>query len=259
MQAQITTQKQSQASTSDLQSETLRPTSSALTSRLQRGSAVRLPVDAIYYISLPKASQRRNRLFQTIRHITDKHGKPAQWHKANDGNKPGHVVDNSLKRARKRPNMSLGEIGCCASHREVWTDIVQKGHETALVLEDDARFEWHKLQNLVEHWDKLPDFDFLHLGWEYYAGYKEQTIERVAIPELPDLWQGDGMWLTHAYIITNYCALDWLQRTVVQTNGLDAMTADMQSGCNAYGFKPSIAYQERGTSGTLRSQIHHTG
>lgn len=220
---------------------------------------MRLPVDAIYYISLPKASQRRNRLFQTIRHITDKNGNAPQWHKANDGNKPGHVVDNSLKKFKKRPNMSLGEIGCCASHREVWTKIVQNGHEKALVLEDDARFNWAKLQNLVEHWDKLPDFDFLHLGWEYYAGYKEQTIEKVAIPELPDLWKGDGMWLTHAYIITNHCALDWLQKTVVQTNGLDAMTADMQSDCLAYGFRPSIAYQERGTSGTLRSQIHHTG
>lgn len=220
---------------------------------------MKLPVDAIYFISLPKASQRRNRLFQTIRFITDKHGKPAQWHKANDGNKPGHVVDNSLKRARKRPNMSIGEIGCCASHREVWTSIVQNGHETALVLEDDARFDFPKLQTLVEQWHKLPEFDFLHLGWEYYAGYKEQTIEKVAIPELPDLWKGDGMWLTHAYIITNHCALDWLQKTVVQTNGLDAMTADMQSECNAYGFKPCIAYQERNASGMLRSQIHHTG
>lgn len=259
MQAQTTIVKQSQASTSDLQSETLRPTSSQLTSLWLRGLVVKLPVDAIYYISLPKASQRRNRLFQTIRHITDKHGKPAQWHKANDGNKPGHVVDNSLKKSRKRPSMSMGEIGCCASHREVWTSIVQNGHEKALVLEDDARFEWPKLQALAENWDKLPEFDFLHLGWEYYAGYKEQTIEKVDIQELPNLWKGDGMWLTHAYIITNHCALDWLQRTVVQNNGLDAMTADIQSYCKAYGFKPAIAYQERGTSGTLRSQIHHTG
>jgi GR25 family glycosyltransferase involved in LPS biosynthesis len=220
---------------------------------------VKLPVDAIYFISLPKASQRRNRLFQTIRHITDIHGNAPQWHKANDGNNAGHVIDNSLKRSKKRPNMSLGEIGCCASHREVWTKIVQNGHQSALVLEDDARFEWDKLIELVTNWNSLPEFDFLHLGWEYYAGYKEQTIEKVAIPELPNLWKGDGMWLTHAYIITNHCALNWLQKTIVQTNGLDAMTADMQSDCRAYGFKPCIAYQERGTSGCLRSTIHHTG
>lgn len=191
--------------------------------------------------------------------ITDIHDNLPKWHLANDGNKPGHVVDNSLKKSRKRPNLSIGEIGCCASHREVWTKIVQNGHTSALVVEDDARFDFPKLQTLVEQWNKLPEFDFLHLGWEYYAGYKEQTISKFEIPELPDLWKGDGMWLTHAYIITNHCALDWLQKTVVQTNGLDAMTADLQSDCNAYGFKPSIAYQERGTSGLLRSQIHHTG
>ena len=191
--------------------------------------------------------------------ITDIHGDLPKWHKANDGNKPGHRVDNSIKRKRKRPNISIGEIGCCASHREVWTKIVQNGHTSALILEDDARFNIDKLINLVTNWNRLPEFDFLHLGWEYYAGYKQQTIQKVEIPELPNLWKGDGMWLTHAYIITNHCALDWLSKTQVQNNGLDAMTADMQSDCLAYGFKPPIAYQERGTSGMLRSQIHHTG
>jgi len=220
---------------------------------------VKLPVDAIYFISLKKASQRRSRLLQHLKGITDIHGNLPNWHLANDGNKPGHAIDNSIKKARQRPNMSIGEIGCCASHREVWTKIVQNGHQCALVLEDDARFDIDKLINLVTNWNKLPEFDFLHLGWNYYAGYKEQTISKIEIPELPDLWKGDGMWLTHAYIITNHCALDWLTKTQVQTNGLDAMTADMQSDCLAYGFKPPIAYQERGSSGMLRSQIHHTG
>ena len=220
---------------------------------------MKLPVDAIYFISLKKASQRRSRLLQHLKGITDNNGNAPEWHKANDGNKPGHAIDNSIKRARQRPNMSIGEIGCCASHREVWTKIVQNGHELSLVLEADARFESDRLINLVTKWNKLPEFDFLHLGWNYYAGYKEQTIEKVDIPELPNLWKGDGMWLTHAYIITNHCALDWLAKTQVQTNGLDAMTADMQSDCMAYGFKPPIVYQERGSSGMLRSQIHHTG
>jgi hypothetical protein len=218
-----------------------------------------LPVDAIYFISLKKASQRRSRLIQHINGVTDRHGNAPVWHLANDGNNPGHVVDNRLKRSKNRPNLSLGEIGCCASHREVWTKIVQRGNEKALILEDDARFDIDKLINLVTNWDKLPEFDFLHLGWEYYAGYKPQIIVKYEIPELPNLWKGDGMWLTHAYIITNHCALDWLTKTQVQNNGLDAMTADMQSDCMAYGFKPSIAYQERSTSGMLRSQIHHTG
>ena len=259
MQAQTLTQKQSQANTSALQKETLRPTSSPLISPLLRESVVRLPVDAIFFISLKKAVTRRNKLLKHLSDIglTDINDGSAIWHLANTGSSIDHSVDNSIKVAKRRQRMSQSEIGCFASHREVWTKIVQNKHKSALILEDDARFNIDKLKQLVTNWNRLPDFDFLHLGWQYYAGYKAQTITKV--DDFPDLWKGDGMWLTHAYIITNHLATNWLYRTRVQTNGLDAMTADMQSNCNAYGFKPAIAYQETGTSGTMRSQIHHTG
>jgi GR25 family glycosyltransferase involved in LPS biosynthesis len=222
---------------------------------------VRLPVDAIYYISLPKAGVRRAKLVKHLDSIglVDKHGCAAQWIIANDGNHVEHRIDNSIKRAHKRPNMSLSEIGCFASHREVWQEQIKHEHQFVLVLEDDARFDVKKLNQLLTNWNMLPEFDFLHLGWEYYAGYKEQTIEQVEIEGLPNLWKGDGMWLTHAYILSPDGAAMLLDRTEVQTNGLDAMTADIQSEMWAYGFKPAIAYQDKGSSGVMRSQIHHTG
>lgn len=261
MPVQTSIQKASQGSTSALKSETLKPTSSQLTSKSQSESAVRLPVDAIYYISLPKAAVRRDKLVKHLESIglVDKHGCPPQWIIANDGNHVSHAVDNSIKKAHKRPNMSLSEIGCFASHREVWQEQIRHEHQFVLVLEDDARFDLDKLRNLVANWHKLPDFDFLHLGWEYYAGYKAQTIEEVDIAGLPNLWKGDGMWLTHAYILSPDGAATLIDRTEVQTNGLDAMTADIQSDMWSYGFKPAIAYQEKGSSGVMRSQIHHTG
>jgi GR25 family glycosyltransferase involved in LPS biosynthesis len=217
---------------------------------------VRLPVDSIYYISLKKAVVRRRKLVEhlTNLNITDKHGTPAIWQLANDGNSINHRVDNSIKIAHKRPKMSLGEIGCCASHRKVWQKQVDQGSEFVLVLEDDARFDVKKINELVTNWNALPAFDFLHLGWQYYAGYKEQTIEQIEIEGLPNLWKGDGMWLTHAYIISLDAAKMFLERTYIQTNGLDAMTADIQSDIEAYGFKPGIAYQEY-----FKTQIHHTG
>jgi GR25 family glycosyltransferase involved in LPS biosynthesis len=222
---------------------------------------VRLPVDAIYFISLKKAAVRRKKLLKYFEEInlTDKHGNAPHWHIANDGNKVDHAVSNAVKKAYKRPNMSISEIGCCASHREVWHKQVNDGHELVLVLEDDVRFDITKLNRLASEWDKLPYFEFLHLGWEYYKGYKEQIIEPVEIYELPDLWKGDGMWLTHAYITSKWGAEYLLERTKVQTNGLDAMTADIQSELESYGFRPHIAYQERATSGMMRSQISHTG
>lgn len=190
--------------------------------------------------------------------LLDKHGNKPQCHVANDGNFVNHRIDNSLKIKHKRAKMSLSEIGCCASHREVWQKQIDHGLEYVLVLEDDARFDVNKLNQLSTNWRQLPEFELLHLGWQYYAGYKEQTIERLEIEGLPNLWKGDGMWLTHAYIVSLQGAKIYEERTRVQNNGLDGMTSVIQSDMLAYGFKPGIASQETVT-GKIRSTIHHTG
>ena len=261
MPVRTTTAKPSQHNTSVFRRETLRPTFSPLIYQSSKRLAVRLPVDAIYFISLRKASVRRKKLTDYLASInlTDKHGNAPMWVIANDGNRVDHAVSNAIKKAHKRPNMSISEIGCCASHREVWEKQLKNKHELVLILEDDARFDIKKLNQLALNWDKLPYFEFLHLGWEYFKGYKEQVIEPFEIPELPNLWKGDGMWLTHAYITSLWAAEYLLERTKVQTNGLDAMTADIQSELECYGFKPAIAFQEKSGSGMMRSQISHTG
>lgn len=190
--------------------------------------------------------------------LTDKNGNNPICHEANDGNFIKHRVDNSLKIKHKRSKMSMSEIGCCASHREVWQKQIDQGLKYVLVLEDDARFDLDKLYQLATNWSHLPAFEFLHLGWEYYAGYGEQTIEKVEIDALPNLWKGDGMWLTHAYILSLQGAKILEERTRVQNNGLDGMTSVIQSDMLAYGFKPSIASQET-VDRKIRSTIHHTG
>jgi GR25 family glycosyltransferase involved in LPS biosynthesis len=190
--------------------------------------------------------------------LLDKHGNKAECHVANDGNFVKHRIDNSLKIKHKRGKISLSEIGCCASHREVWQKQIDQGLEHVLVLEDDARFELDKLIQLSTNWRQLPEFELLHLGWQYYAGYGVQTIEQVEIEGLPNLWKGDGMWLTHAYILSLNGAKIYEERTRVQNNGLDGMTSVIQSDMLAYGFKPVIASQETVT-GKIRSTIHHTG
>jgi len=190
--------------------------------------------------------------------LTDKNGNQPILQVASDGNHIKHQVDNSLKIQHKRGKMSMSEIGCCASHREVWQKQIDQGLEYVLVLEDDARFDLDKLMQLATNWSHLPEFELLHLGWVYYAGYGEQTIERVEIDGLPNLWKGDGMWLTHAYILSLSGAKIYEERTRVQNNGLDGMTSDIQSDMLAYGFKPVIASQET-VDGRIRSTIHHTG
>lgn len=261
MQAQTSTQKQSQTSTSDCQSEILKPSSSRLTSQSPKRLVARLPVDAIYFISLPKAAQRRKKLLNHFNDIdlTDRHGNKPEFIIASNGNHITHKIDNSVKKANKKSNISLSEIGCCASHRAVWQKMLDNGNELVLVLEDDARFDLQKTNQLVTNWNRLPEFDFLHLGWNYYLGYGEQKIEKVEIDGLPNLWKGNHMWLTHGYILNRKAAQLFLEHTYIQNNGLDAMTAWIQDLMLSYGFKPHIVYQDQQLTGHQRSQIHHTG
>jgi len=191
--------RQSPDSTLGLKKETLKQPSSPSISQSQRESIVRLPVDAIYFISLKRTPIRKAKMIEHLNAIglLDKNGNKPQCHVANDGNFVNHRIDNSLKIKHKRGKMSLSEIGCCASHREVWIKQIVEELEYVLVLEDDARFNVDKLIELATNWSHLPEFELLHLGWEYYAGYGVQTIEKVEIEGLPNLWKGDGMWLTH--------------------------------------------------------------
>ena len=222
---------------------------------------MRFPVDAIYFISLPKAAQRRKKLLShfTDINLTDKFGNEPTWQIASDGNHVSHLVDNRLKKLKKRSNLSLSEIGCCASHREVWKKMLDKGQQLIMILEDDSRFDIDKANLLLDSWDKLPEFDFLHLGWNYYAGYGKQTIEPVDCIEGLELWKGNQMWLTHGYIINQEAAQLLLDNTNVQTNGLDAMTAWIQDHMESYGFRPHVVFQAKDLQGHQRSQIHHTG
>lgn len=178
---------------------------------------------------------------------------------ASDGNYISHRIDNSLKKANKRQIISLSEIGCCASHRAVWQKMLDNGNELALILEDDARFDVEKTNQLVTNWNRLPEFDFLHLGWNYYAGWGEQTIEPVECIEGLQLWKGNQMWLTHGYIVNRKAAQLFLEHTYIQNNGLDAMTAWIQDLMLSYGFQPHVCYQDPHLTGHQRSQIHHTG
>jgi len=261
MKVRTTTPKQSQTNTSAFRRETLRPTFSPWTYQSQRKLAARFPVDAIYFISLPRAVQRRKKLLSHFTEIglTDSLGNQPELVIASDGNYITHRVDNSLKKANKRCSMSMGEIGCCASHREVWQKMLDNGNEYALVLEDDARFDVQKTNQLVTNWNRLPEFDFLHLGWNYYAGYGEQTIEPVECIEGLQLWKGNHMWLTHGYIVNRKAAQLFLEHTYIQNNGLDAMTAWIQDLMLSYGFQPHVCYQDPHLTGHQRSQIHHTG
>ena len=84
------------------------------------------------------------------------------------------------------------------SHVRVWRDMVEKGHEIALVTEDDIRLVPHfkqKLDDLLREAADLP-WDMINIG-------PICTVEKTQVTE--KLYEGRTL-ATHAYLITLECA-----------------------------------------------------
>ncbi|XP_017776204.1 PREDICTED: glycosyltransferase 25 family member [Nicrophorus vespilloides] len=128
-----------------------------------------LGFDKIFMINLVRRPERRDRMVKCF----DELGLDVQIIDAVDGKNLNETflsdidflpeyADPFHKRA-----MTLGEIGCFMSHYNIWMEIIEKGYETSLVLEDDIRFEPFfriKVRNLMDEVHRLPNWDLVYFG-----------------------------------------------------------------------------------------------
>ena len=88
------------------------------------------------------------------------------------------------------------EYGCADSHVRVWRDIVAKGHEIALILEDDVELSPNFGSKLEEVLAEAKDWDMIFLG--YILPIVRRDISA-------NLFEGQPLG-THAYLINIECA-----------------------------------------------------
>ena len=93
------------------------------------------------------------------------------------------------------------EYGCSMSHTRVWRDMIEKGHDTALIFEDDVclipNFK-SKLLEVLEDAEGIP-WDIIHLGPLLPMSKEKHAIGTTA------LYEGQALG-THAYMINLECA-----------------------------------------------------
>lgn len=90
------------------------------------------------------------------------------------------------------------EYGCSMSHTRVWRDMIEKGHEMALVFEDDVCLSPDfktKLEEVVKEVAGI-SWDIIHLG---------PLLPIVKQYITPRIYEGQPLG-THAYLITLDCA-----------------------------------------------------
>lgn len=140
--------------------------------------------DEIYMINLLRRPYRRKRMMLTLKEV----GISAKAVDAVDGKAmttsdirelgidmlPGYL-DPWAKRT-----LTKGEIGCFLSHYYIWEEVVEKGYEKILIIEDDVRFEYKfraKMHYLAEEIERQGHkWDLIYVGRKILNGKSESYL-----------------------------------------------------------------------------------
>uniref|UniRef100_A0A8C5MHE2 procollagen galactosyltransferase n=1 Tax=Leptobrachium leishanense TaxID=445787 RepID=A0A8C5MHE2_9ANUR len=99
-------------------------------------------------------------------------------------------------------NLTRGEIGCFLSHYYVWKEVMERGLDKSLVIEDDVRFELQFKNRLMK---LMSDIEETRLDWDLiYIGRKRMQVERPekAVPNVMYLVEADYSYWTLGYAIS---------------------------------------------------------
>ena len=136
--------------------------------------------------------------------------------------KEGHVhrdVGNNDK--SKYPYMRPGELGHLASFLKIFQDIVKKGYQQVLILEDDCIFIENFKKKFNDSYEKLPeDWDLLYLGVNQMhldSTPKPDNINSKICKLKPIIpknkkkkYKYGAIYGTHAMLIKRKVAKEWL-------------------------------------------------
>lgn len=98
--------------------------------------------------------------------------------------------------------LTKGEVGCFLSHYHVWKEIVERGLEKAVVLEDDVRFGAHFRKRLLR---LMEDLEQAQLNWDLiYLGRKQVNSEaEEPLEDVRNLVVAEYSYWTLAYLISH--------------------------------------------------------
>src|SRR5690554_3459616 len=120
----------------------------------------------VIIISIPNSPRRAH-----IQAVFNNIGLPFEFHDAVNGKELSPEilakVDQDYARHEWGQTLTKGEIGCAASHIQVYEKIISQGLSEAIILEDDAQPSEDFIQNLQELFLALPkraEIAFLHHG-----------------------------------------------------------------------------------------------
>ncbi|XP_051525644.1 procollagen galactosyltransferase 2-like isoform X2 [Myxocyprinus asiaticus] len=162
--------------------------------------------DEIFLINLKRRLDRRERMLNTLAVL----GLEASVFYAVDGKALNtsqlQALHIEMLPGYKDPYsgrvLTRGEIGCFLSHHFIWKQVVERGLQRVLVLEDDVRFEPRfkgRLQIIME------DVEKAQLDWDLvYVGRKRMQVAKpeVSVEGVNNLVEADYSYWTLGYALS---------------------------------------------------------
>jgi GR25 family glycosyltransferase involved in LPS biosynthesis len=129
--------------------------------------------DKIYIITLKRSSNRHAAFQKTLKELNYEifwgvDGNNLSLPDLEESGLYSSEAVKSVKRQKKCPPADLthGMIGCTLSHLSLYKQMIERGEDRVLILEDDIRIEDYKAADLDKAIEQLPD------NWElFYLGY----------------------------------------------------------------------------------------
>jgi GR25 family glycosyltransferase involved in LPS biosynthesis len=144
----------------------------------------------------------------------------------------------------KETSIKTSELGLVLSNIDIVEKCLQENSNNLLILEDDCYFT-PEIQSFVELSQQIPDdWDLLYFGGNHNSHKGVDPPIQVS----KNLVQVHHTFSTHAVGINKKFFRTLLDRISKKNAPLDVMLTDLQKGCKAYCFSPSIAFQRVGFS-----------
>ncbi|MBN3322829.1 GT251 galactosyltransferase, partial [Atractosteus spatula] len=177
-------------------------------------SLVVLLVPQIFLINLKRRADRRDRMLRTLEALSiDTTVTEAVDGKALNTSQIqalGIEMLPGYKDPYSNRVLTRGEIGCFLSHHYTWTQVVERGLQRVLVLEDDVRFEPRFKRRLMAIMDNI---DQAQLDWDLiYIGRKRMQVKQPeeSVPGVNNLVVADYSYWTLGYALSQQGALKLL-------------------------------------------------
>ncbi|XP_038163301.1 procollagen galactosyltransferase 1-like [Cyprinodon tularosa] len=162
--------------------------------------------DEVFMINLVRRADRRERMLRTLyeqeiscKVVAAVDGKALN---TSDIDSMGIKMLPGYKDPYHGRPLTKGELGCFLSHYNIWKEIVERGLQTSLVLEDDLRFEVffkRRLQALLQEvTTHKVDWDLI------YIGRKRMQVDHPekSVPNTHNLVEADYSYWTLGYMLS---------------------------------------------------------